>query len=152
MEHSEGCSTGTVLPVCARHGTAGAVPFPPAYPSWKWQHCWRQPCLRDALRVSAHVLPPGSDEDRREWPDSLPPADEGEPLEVGAGQRTARLQERQARVHHCHTETPCVSASWVIRLGQGQAGIVRRCGLWGAPSRAGCSVHHYFLCLLKEQP
>lgn len=45
---------------------------------------------------TSSVLPPGSDEDRGERPDSLPPADEGQALEVGAGQCTACLQEQQA--------------------------------------------------------
>lgn len=45
--------------------------------------------------VTALVLPPGSDEDRGERPDGVPAADQGQLLEVGAGQRTARLQERQ---------------------------------------------------------
>lgn len=45
--------------------------------------------------VTALLLPPGSDEDGGEWPDSVPAADQGQPLEVGASQCTARLQERQ---------------------------------------------------------
>lgn len=56
------------------------------------------------------MLPPGSDENGGERPDGVPPADQGQALEVGAGQRAARLQERQARVHPRHTETPRVSA------------------------------------------
>lgn len=37
-----------------------------------------------------------SDKDRGEWADSLSAAHQGEPLEVGAGQRTPGVQERQA--------------------------------------------------------
>lgn len=83
-----------------------------AVPSWKGHG-------------TALVLPPGSDEDGGERPDGVPAADQGEPLEVGAGQRAARLQERQTRVHRGHAETPRVRAG----LGWGQPGFFRASGM-----------------------
>ena len=50
-----------------------------------------------------------SDKDRRERPHRLQAAHQGEPVDVGPGQRPARLQEREARLHHRHPEAVGVS-------------------------------------------
>lgn len=116
-----------VSPVPASHAAAVS--------SWKGQ----------CAMVTALVLPPGSDEDRGEWPDSVPAADQGQLLEVGAGQRPARLQEWQTRVYRGHTETPRV------RAGAGMGTAWLSLWLWDVLSRAGCWICHCCLCLLKEQ-
>ena len=50
-----------------------------------------------------------SDKDRRERPHRLQAAHQGEPVDVGSGQCPARLQEREAGLHHRHPEAVGVS-------------------------------------------
>ena len=56
-------------------------------------------------------LPCFSDEDWRERSDGVQAPHQGEPLEMGPGQRQAGVQERQTRLHHRHPEASSVCSS-----------------------------------------